>query len=75
MSIRLVSISHKTAPLEVRELFAFTKEQQEELMRTLISEGRAAESVVISTSTGQRSTPIMRTRTDRERICLPCSSS
>ena len=49
MSIRLVSISHKTAPLEVRELFAFTKEQQEELMRTLISEGRAAESVVIST--------------------------
>ena len=49
MSIRLVSISHKTAPLEVRELFAFTKEQQEELMRALISEGGAAESVVIAT--------------------------
>ena len=49
MSIRLVSISHKTAPLEIRELFAFTKEQQEELMRALISEGRAAESVVIAT--------------------------
>ena len=48
MSIRLVSISHKTAPLEIRELFAFTKEQQEELMRALISEGRAAESVVIA---------------------------
>ena len=49
MSIRLVSISHKTAPLEIRELFAFTKDQQEELMRALISEGRAAESVVIAT--------------------------
>ena len=49
MSIRLVSISHKTAPLEIRELFAFTKEQQEELMRALISEGGAAESVVIAT--------------------------
>lgn len=31
MSIRLISISHKTAPLEVRELFAFTKEKQAEL--------------------------------------------
>ena len=49
MSIRVVSISHKTAPLEIRELFAFTKEQQEELMRALISEGKAAESVVIAT--------------------------
>ena len=49
MSIRLVSISHKTAPLEIRELFAFTKEQQEELMKLLISEGGAAESVVIAT--------------------------
>lgn len=49
MSIRLISISHKTAPLEVRELFAFSKEQQEELMHALIREGGAAECVVIST--------------------------
>ena len=49
MSIRLISISHKTAPLGIREKFAFTKEQQESLMHALISEGGAAESVVIST--------------------------
>ena len=49
MSIRLVSISHKTAPLAVRELFAFTKSKQEELMRVLIDEGGAAECVVIAT--------------------------
>ncbi len=28
MGIQLLSISHKTAPLAVRELFAFTPEQQ-----------------------------------------------
>ena len=39
MSIRLISISHKTAPLEVRELFAFTKEKQAELEKILIDEG------------------------------------
>lgn len=42
MSIRLISISHKTAPLEVRELFAFTKEKQAELEKILIDEGGAA---------------------------------
>lgn len=41
MSIRLISISHKTAPLEVRELFAFTKEKQAELEKILIDEGGA----------------------------------
>lgn len=49
MSIRLISISHKTAPLEVRELFAFTKEKQAELGRILREEGGAAESVIIAT--------------------------
>ena len=49
MSIRLTSISHKTAPLEVRELFAFTKEKQAELGRILREEGGAAESVIIAT--------------------------
>lgn len=49
MSIRLISISHKTAPLEVRELFAFTKEKQAELEKILIDEGGAAESVIIAT--------------------------
>ena len=49
MRIRLISSSHKTAPLEVRELFAFTKEKQAELGRILREEGGAAESVIIAT--------------------------
>ncbi len=49
MSIRLISISHKSAPLAVRELFAFSKDKQGELGRILIEEGGAAESVVIAT--------------------------
>ncbi|MCI8417515.1 MAG: glutamyl-tRNA reductase [Lachnospiraceae bacterium] len=49
MSIQLISISHKNAPLSVRNLFAFTKDQQVHLMRALVQEGGAAESVVIST--------------------------
>lgn len=49
MSILLISISHKNAPLAVRNLFAFTKEQQKELMEELIGKGGFAESLVIST--------------------------
>ena len=49
MGIQLLSISHKTAPLAIRELFAFTQEQQTELLGALCSEAKAAESVVIST--------------------------
>ncbi|MCI8852046.1 MAG: glutamyl-tRNA reductase [Lachnospiraceae bacterium] len=49
MSIRLISISHKNAPLAVRNLFAFTKEQQVHLMKALIRQGGAKESIVIST--------------------------
>lgn len=49
MSIRLISISHKNAPLAIRNLFAFTPEQQVHLMEELIRQGGAAESIVIST--------------------------
>ena len=35
MGICLLSISHKTAPLAIRELFAFTSEQQAELLMAL----------------------------------------
>lgn len=49
MSIQLLSISHKTAPVEIRKLFAFTQEQQIHLMQALLAEGGARESVVIST--------------------------
>ena len=49
MGIQLLSISHKTAPLAIRELFAFTLDQQAELLRALCTDAKAAESVVIST--------------------------
>ena len=49
MSIQLLSVSHKAAPLEVRELFAFTKEQQLFLMEQLRSNGLIDEAVVLST--------------------------
>mgnify|MGYP002508887773 CR=1 FL=1 len=49
MGILLLSISHKTAPLAIRELFAFTLEQQAELLKALCLDAKAAESVVIST--------------------------
>ena len=49
MGIQLLSISHKTAPLAIRELFAFTSEQQTELLKSLCQEAKALESVVIST--------------------------
>jgi glutamyl-tRNA reductase len=44
MNIQLLSISHKTAPVHIRALFAFTKEAQSALMadmlnRTGISDG------------------------------------
>ena len=35
MGIQIISISHKVAPLHVREMFAFTKEQQEDMMRRM----------------------------------------
>ena len=35
MGIQIISISHKIAPLHIREMFAFTKEQQEDMMRKM----------------------------------------
>jgi glutamyl-tRNA reductase len=49
MGIQLLSISHKTAPLEIRRLFAFTEGQQEHLLCALKEEGGVQESVVIAT--------------------------
>lgn len=49
MGIQLLSISHKTAPLEIRRLFAFTQEQQERLGLTFLKEGGVQECVVIAT--------------------------
>lgn len=49
MGISLISISHKVAPLTIRELFAFSEEKQKDFMTELLTEGEAAECVMIST--------------------------
>lgn len=49
MSIQLISISHKTAPLPVRERFAFSKEQQGELLKELSGSVLIDECVIVST--------------------------
>ena len=35
MGIQIISISHKIAPLHVREMFAFTEEQQKHMMQEI----------------------------------------
>lgn len=49
MGIQIISISHKIAPLHVREMFAFTKKQQEEMMRRMTDCLEVSECVVLST--------------------------
>ena len=36
MGIQIISVSHKKAPLKVRELFSFTEEQQERIMKNIV---------------------------------------
>lgn len=49
MKISLISISHRSAPLPVRELFAFSGEVQIALMRQMLERGFASECIIIST--------------------------
>ena len=49
MGITLISISHQTAPLSIRELFAFTEAVQADLMYQMQEKGYASECVIIST--------------------------
>lgn len=49
MSIQLISISHKTAPLHVREKFAFSKTQQEDILKELAGFVGIDECVIVST--------------------------
>ena len=49
MSIQLVSISHKTAPLHIRALFAFDAQTQTALMEKIRSLPLIEECVVIAT--------------------------
>lgn len=48
MKLLAVSVSHKTAPVYVRELMAFTKKKQAEILR-FIKDNIAAECVLVST--------------------------
>lgn len=49
MGIQIISISHKIAPLHIREMFAFSKEQQEDMMRKMTEHLEGSECVVLST--------------------------
>lgn len=49
MSIYLLSLSHKSTPLEVRSLFSYTEEQKEQVLRELLSFDCIEEAVLIST--------------------------
>lgn len=49
MSIQLVSISHKTAPLQIRELFAFPADKQISILEAINKHPKIMESVMIAT--------------------------
>ncbi len=49
MGIQIIGISHKNAPLAVREMFAFTQEQQNDMMRKMTDYLEITECVVLST--------------------------
>lgn len=49
MGISLISVSHRNAPLSIRELFAFSESVQAELIKQMIARGIASECVIIST--------------------------
>lgn len=49
MGIQIISISHKIAPLHIREMFAFSKEQQEDMMRKMTDHLEVSECIVLST--------------------------
>jgi glutamyl-tRNA reductase len=49
MPVKLVGISHHTAPLQVRERFVFDHDQARSLMRALVRDEIASETVLLST--------------------------
>ena len=48
MGIQIISISHKIAPLHVREMFAFTKEQQESIMKKMVEQYHVSVSITFN---------------------------
>ncbi|MEE1312652.1 MAG: glutamyl-tRNA reductase [Lachnospiraceae bacterium] len=49
MSIQLISVSYKSAPIAIREKFAFCKEAQRELMEQLVRTEEIEECILVST--------------------------
>lgn len=49
MGIYLLSLSHKTTPLEIRALFSYSRERQEQVLNRLIADEIADEAVVLCT--------------------------
>lgn len=49
MNIQLLGISHKTAPVQIRALFAFTDENKKELMTRILTHQGIRECVLLST--------------------------
>ena len=49
MNIQLLGISHKTAPVQIRALFAFTDENKKELMTRICTQKEIRECVLLST--------------------------
>lgn len=49
MGIYLLSLSHKTTPLEIRSLFAYSEQRKEQVLHELAASGLVDEAVVLST--------------------------
>ncbi len=47
--MNIISISYKTTPVNIRELFAFSKEEQEEFLKLVQRQGQIKEIVLVST--------------------------
>lgn len=49
MPVKVIGISHRTAPLEIRERFVFSEQQAREALDVLVKGGHAEEAVLLST--------------------------
>ena len=49
MGIQIISVSHKKAPLEIREMFAFSQDQQNNMMRKMVDHLEVTECILLST--------------------------
>lgn len=49
MGIYLLSLSHKTTPLKIRSLFAYSEDGKTQVLKGLLASGRIDEAVVLST--------------------------